>query len=434
MGMRVTIVGAALLLVARPAAGQFGLRAAEGTTSLIQSRSGYTVVAVDTKDESLNVVHRSGVFGRQQEWFNQAKLSLSAPGGERDLFSGGGFVPGVQIQNRLAWSDFGEGVDEADEVEGVPATAGANSGFTTLFGSVAYEINSNSMARLSGAAGDELILEDRTGQSLSVGGGLNWARDVTASWWGLAADVKWGWGVPASSRASQVCLTQSTAPASGQAAVVSRCGSRYFGEVRDRASAHFRLDWQSPYLPRITQTRVNAVTTKQRNVVNAAKRVVDQRTNHASAVGDRHKSAVAALATAWRNLSADPSRANVQAVATAQSAVDKAASDVRAASSELKEAEDVFDAAEAELEKATDRLTGRNTVTLLGALSSDVTDGDRPRYNVAVGPSLHPAWKPLNVVGALLFEMSDVTGSSDWRERFSVRLYLGLPFGGGGLK
>jgi len=106
----------------------------------------------------------------------------------------------------------------------------------------------------------------------------------------------------------------------------------------------------------------------------------------------------------------------------------------RAASSELKEAEDVFDAAEAELEKATDRLTGRNTVTLLGALSSDVTDGDRPRYNVAVGPSLHPAWKPLNVVGALLFEMSDVTGSSDWRERFSVRLYLGLPFGGGGLK
>jgi hypothetical protein len=430
---QLSIATAGLLACATPAGAQFGLRAAEGTTSLLHGGNDYTVLAVDTKDESLNLVYRTGLFGRRHEWFNQAKFSLSAAGGERDLFAGGEFVPGVRIQNRIAWSDFGADLDVNDAAQ--DETVVGTTGFLTLFGSFAYEMKSNSLAREGGAGGGELVLDDHVGHTVSVGGGLNWARDVTGAWWGLSADVKWGWGVPVSSRTSEVCRTQSTAQVGGQPAVVSRCEARYFGGVHDDTGAHLRLDWQSPYLPRITEARVQAVTAGERQKVQTARDSVHLRNDELAAVEQRRDAAVDALEAAWRALAADGSNAaHVQALAAAQVGAEAAAADVRAANIRLQQAQQVLDEADADLDERREKVTSRNTVTVLASLSSDLSEGEGPRYNVAVGPMLHPGLKPLNVVGALLFEVSDITDSSAWRDRFSVRLYLGLPFGGGGIR
>jgi hypothetical protein len=433
---KTTLLLTAVLAWSAPASAQFGLKAAEGTTSFVMDRTrmgnaAFSVLAIDTEDESLNLVHQMGAFGLPQEWVNQAKLSLSAPDGERDLFAGGRFVPGLEFKNRLAWSNF------------------AGPGFRTLFGSVGYEVASNAIARYADGGTSELVLEERTGHRLSLGAGANWAARTDGMWWGVSAEGKWGRGVPVAERTSQVCFTDANAPADGQPARVDRCAARYFGGVHDDRSAHLRLDWQSPYWPRRTDARLQVVTAEEKKAVDAANALVDTRKAEVAAARQRLADAAAALRQAWRALgealdegsgtqgggtarsSADRAKAAAAAVADATGRADQAAVELQDATGRLEEAEAAAGAAKTELAESETEFLSGHTVTVLAAVSTDLTEGNGPRYNVAVGPALHPGFKPLNVVGALLFELSDFTDPGDWKDRFAVRLYLGVPFGGG---
>jgi hypothetical protein len=74
---------------------------------------------------------------------------------------------------------------------------------------------------------------------------------------------------------------------------------------------------------------------------------------------------------------------------------------------------------------------GRPSFGLLAAASTVVRNERKPTYNVALGPTLHPADAPSTVRGALLLEVRDITNSNGqadkFRDRVGVRLYVGLP-------
>lgn len=71
-------------------------------------------------------------------------------------------------------------------------------------------------------------------------------------------------------------------------------------------------------------------------------------------------------------------------------------------------------------------------LALLAAASTNATRGSKPTHGFAIGPALFPPNYPDVIVGALLFELNDAWNGSgqveEIEDRFSVRLYLGIPF------
>jgi len=72
------------------------------------------------------------------------------------------------------------------------------------------------------------------------------------------------------------------------------------------------------------------------------------------------------------------------------------------------------------------------TVSILGAVSMAAIDGQRPQYNVALGPGVF-APNSQKLVGALLLELNDVTNTTGQvphlSDQLSMRAYVGLPWG-----
>lgn len=73
----------------------------------------------------------------------------------------------------------------------------------------------------------------------------------------------------------------------------------------------------------------------------------------------------------------------------------------------------------------------RPSFGFLAAGAAVVRSERKPTYNIALGPTLHPADSPSTVRGALLLELRDITNGSGrverFRDRVGVRLYVGLP-------
>jgi len=413
---RILMAGLALAAWHAAASAQFGLQSAGGTTSLLSDR--FSVLALETGESSLSLLYRSGRFGQPAEWFANTQLTLMAPGGERDLFAGGRWVPGMRFQHRMARRSNGQ-----------------NGGWVAFFGSLGYEALPNAVARYADAAGTSLVLEDRTGQTLSLGGGVNWRPTPLASRLGFSADLNWSWGVPVSGSPSQVCFTQAEGPAgAGGPAVVSRCSRRFFGGVHDARAAHLRLDFISPHYPRRTQVGAelrSATLQRRRDTVQSEIQTVLQPAGR-QARADLEE-AGRRLAQAWDSLAAAPADSmRLREVAEATAAVRRSDDTAHAAADRLDAARARRDALGDSIEKVQRGFLEGPTLTLIGAVSSDLADGVAPRLRVAAGPALHPSLAPLRVTAALLLELDDLTnvdGARGWRDRFAVRLYLGLPFG-----
>jgi hypothetical protein len=68
---------------------------------------------------------------------------------------------------------------------------------------------------------------------------------------------------------------------------------------------------------------------------------------------------------------------------------------------------------------------------LIAAVSATGRTDLKPTYSLAVGPTIHPADAPSQILGGALLEIRDFTnanGQHPGNKKLFVRLYVGLPF------
>jgi hypothetical protein len=414
MEMKRTILATALCLWSGSAVAQQGLRAAEGTTSILTRD--FSVLSFDSKETSLSLLLRAGQKGLPREWLHNLQLTVSAEDGSRDLFSGGRWVPGFRAEERLA-------LVFNDTLTG---------GFTALYGSAEYEALSRSVAQYDDEAETTLSIRDRTGQSLSLGVGVNWSPTPLSAVFGLSARIGRDWNRPVSAAPSEVCFTQASAPdGSGREATVSQCARSFFGGVHDTYSGHVRADFRSPRLWH-RNSRLRGQLKQDSAVVRRAREEVSQRQAARDAAETQRKDAAIRLARAWDAASQSGGQADdeLRMLGEATVALRQAEETTSEREETLEEAMESLEERQQALEERKERFLDVPTFSLIGAVSSDLLKGEPPVYHAALGPALYAPLDPSRIVGALLFELDDLTnvGGLDWSDRFSVRLYIGVPF------
>lgn len=409
-----TVVAA---VFARPAAGQAGLEAAGGTTSLVARD--FSSLTIEPAKTSLTLLLQSGVFGLPTTWENNLRVKLSAEDNERDLFSDGRWVPGLELEERLVR---------------IRNHSDPTGGYTAAFVSLGYEVKSNSLARIGN--GSLIETYEATGQTPKLGLGLNWTPSETGFVLGFSATGGRGFDVPVARRTSQVCTQQAAGTnEDGDPVVVSSCGNRYLGEVHDTQTGEFRVDVLSPRWTLRIGDRANEAARMRAEV--------DRVLAFSGAVDfDRRIREI----VAQENRLSDAIRGLEQETEERRDALVRARAgqggDVAAAERALAEAEREEQTAKKSLEqvrefrtmvyRAEELAASRPQVSLLASASTEVADGAKPLHSVAAGPMLHPPLTPLKVIAGVLFELNDLTNATgdapDWEDRFAIRLYIGVPF------
>ena len=412
------LLSAVLVAVfARPAMGQAGLEAAGGTTSLVaRDFSSLTIEAAET---SLTLLLQSGAFGLPTTWENNFRVKLSAEDGERDLFSDGRWVPGLELEERIVQ---------------IRNHSDTNGGYTAAFLSLGYEVKSNSLARI----GDGSVIEtyEEMGQTPTVGLGLNWTPGEESFVLGFSATAGRGFNVPVARRTSQLCTQQAAGTnEEGDPVTVSRCGNRYLGEVHDTRTGEFRVDVLSPRL----LVRIGSGAEEARRLRAKVDTALGLSGNSSlqrriSEIGAREGLLTDSIAGLERN-----TRARREALEGAREAPEH---DVAAAERALTAAQREEENAKKSLEevrklreevyRAEELASNAPQVSLLASASTEVAEGAKPIHSIAFGPMLHPPFTPLKVIAGVLFELDDLTNATGdapgWEDRFAIRLYIGVPF------
>lgn len=425
---RIAASGLALLLACRAHA-QAGLQSAGSTTSLISHD--FSAITLETKETSLSFVANSGVFGRPRERQSNFRITLSADDSKRALFADGRLVPGLEVEERLAFtlnqSDFGTTAE----------------GYTAAYISGGYEMKDNALAR--SASGGIVENYNRTTHGLKTGLGLNWAPREIGPVFGVSATAGWTWGTPVARKRSQVCTRQATGTnASGGTVSVDRCENRFFGGVHDVRSADFRVDLLSPHVQlrfgHGSHEKVDTALARLNRALGLEHPTTDFDSLNA-AIGklDSARSDVAdalAQVAAFRKAQVDSAR-TAAGSGTPEALQKLALAEVRLELAQQREREGrAAHAAVARLREqlfeATESENDAPAVSFLFSGSANTTHGDPPVYSVAAGPLLHPSFTPMKVVAAVLFELQDLTNATGeaptFRDRFGIRLYIGVPF------
>lgn len=400
-----------------PAAGQAGLEAAGGTTSLVATD--FSALTIEAAETSLTLLLAGGVFGLPRTTESSFRLKLSAEEGKRDLFSEGRWVPGLELEQRFV---------------GVRNHADVTGGHSAAFVSLGYEVKSNSLART--ADGSVIETYERIGHTPTAGLGFNWAPNDTGFLLGFSATAGHGFTVPVARRTSQVCTQQAAGTSEdGAPSVVSKCQNRYLGAVHDAWTGEFRVDlrsrnWVVPIGGGAEEAR--ALQTKIDLGLGLSGADFRTRQDSIAARESRLADALRPLELVTRSKTDALARARDSRVPTeiaaAEAALRQAQADERPLRDSLQEVRDLRD----KLFKAEELTSNAPQVSLLASASTAVSDGSKPIHSVAVGPMLHPPLTPLKVIAGVLFELDDLTNATgeapEWADRFAVRLYIGVPF------